>query len=241
MAIASQTNTIRRVFDVVIDATLSPKAMAATFAAETRRVRDEFIANGEASPLYQTVVDGNLGAKEEDVQIGGSVVYVFGQLGAAVLYAYTFAVARSPRRSGRFRGSWVVAVNGQMYDGDLEQIDSSALVTIVNIQPYSRKIDVGGQKVYIPGSVTDDVRQATMRRFPTITVTRQFVNLSSSLSKFDVEVPYILRGHAHHPTSIAQRRARLARRGVSYHAPGKDTARGAVMTYPAVILSTGVK
>lgn len=238
---ASQTGTIRKVFDVKVDALLSPKAMAAAFSAETRRVRDGYIADGSAGPTYQTVVDGRLGEKEENVRIGGSVVYVFNQLGAAVLYAYTFAVARSPARSGRFRGSWVVGVNGQLYDGDLEKIESDALVTLVNIQPYARKIDVGGQKVYIPGSVTDDVRRATADRFPTITVTRQFINLGSNLSKYGIEVPYILRGHAHHPQSIAQRRIRLSRRGVSYHAPSKDTARGAVMTYPAVILSTALR
>ncbi len=239
MPTASSSKTIRQVFDLAVSSALAPEKIGKAFAAEARRIRDGYIADGSASPTYETVVDGKPGAQEETAR--SSIVYIFSQLGAAVVYAYTFAVARSPAKTGRYRSSWVVSVNGALYEGDLEKIPADALVMLVNIQPYTRKLETSGRRSFSISRVTEDTRQAVARKFPTIAAGRAFVNLGSSLSKFGVEVPYILRGHAHRPHVLARRRTRLARRGVSYHAPGKDTARGAELTYPAVILSTGVR
>lgn len=203
------SGTVSRRVDLLVSGALSPQAIVTAFANEARRRRDEVIRSGEGSSTFQTFVDGREGAREETVKIGGTVLYRFNHLGVAAAYAYAFAVARSPSRSGRFRSSWVVAVNGQPLVGDIEQIPNEAVVTLVNIQPYSRKIDTGGQRIYVKGSITEDIRQATRRRFPAVDVERSFVQLSSRLARRGVIVPYLVRSRGN-----------------------------AEMTYPAVVLTT---
>ena len=218
-------STIRRQVDLLVSGPLSPKAIAATFAKSARNLRDDLIKKGEtASTTFDTYVDGIKDAKEENVKIGGNVLYVFNSMPPAVSYAYSFAVSRSPRRTGRFQRSWIVAVNGIKYNGHIEDIPSNASVILVNIQPYSRKLDVSKRhKITSASHITEDIRQAVQRRFPQINAERLFVNLPSSVSTIDTKIPYILKGRA--APSAGRRR------------PRADTARGAVMTYPAVMLS----
>lgn len=218
-------SAIRHQVGLLISGALSQKAIAATFAKEARSYRDGLIRKGETiSPSFDTYVDGRKGAPEETVRIGGNVLYVFNSMSAAVSYAYSFAVFRSPRKTGRFQRSWIIGVNGRNYTGHIEDIPPDATVTLVNIQPYSRRLDVGrGHKITLASHITEDTRQATGNRFPQISAQRIFVELPSTLSSNDVVVPYILGGFAH---------IRPGRRR-----PRADTAKGAVMTYPAVLLS----
>jgi hypothetical protein len=185
------SGTVRRQVDLLISGALSPQSIAALFATEARRQRDDAISRGDAPPAFDTYTDGVKGQREEAVKLGGSVVYAFNLLPPAVSYAYSFAIARSPVKSGRYRQNWIVAVNGQNYTGDLEHIPSDATVLLVNIVPYARKLDVGhGRKVTIASHLTEDTRQATRRRFPNIDCERIFVNLPPSLSRAGIPVPW---------------------------------------------------
>ncbi len=186
-------STVRRQVDLLISGALSRPAIAAVFAKECRRQRDAVIHSGQAPAVFDTYTDGILGAPEENTKIGGTVAYVFSILGQAAAYAYSFAVARSPTVSGRYRQNWVVAVNGADYADDLEDIPSNSTVIIVNRVPYARKIDVGAGHVKITAGshITEDAQQAVRRRFPSIDVQRIFVDLPSSLSRNGIVVPYV--------------------------------------------------
>jgi hypothetical protein len=194
-----------------VDRILPQAERARLLAAAARGARDSLIAQGRAAPSYRTMVDGRAGAAEETIRPGGSIVYRFNLLGEAASFALAFAIARSPLRSGRFKRSWFVAVDGADWTGDLRDIPPGAEVIVTNRQPYTRKIEVGGQKVNVPPGIVEAARQATRRRFPNLQVKLQFVLIPASGSPGQ----YILKGRHHR----------------------RDRAAGQKLTYPAVVIN----
>lgn len=225
------------------DRTLSPAALSHTLAGAARRIRDDLIRTGQASsPTYLTIVDGREGAAEETVRPNGAIVYEFGALGRATVFCLSFAIARSPRDSGAFRGAWIVTVNGKPWTTDLNDIPAGAEVMIVNPMPYSRKIDVGAMVMSVPPGIIEAARQAGMKAFPTLDFERTFVHLSPSTpAPSGVDVPYILHGHAHRVKVKENRRSSAFRAGRLYRAPRKDTQKGQELTYPALVISRRVR
>jgi hypothetical protein len=205
------------------DATLSPQALSHQLASVARKKRDDLIAEGEASPAYETYVDGRRGAVEETVSPSGAILYVFSLLGQAATFAINFAIARSPVDSGDYKRAWFVVVDGKRWAGDLKDIPPGAVeVMVTNPLPYARKIDVGHMKMRMPPGIVEDMRQAVQRKFPSVRSERTMVNIPTGFGG-----GYILKGH--HRTGF-RLHARKALRS--------DTEAGAQMTYPALILTS---
>lgn len=164
----------------IATAGLEPQAIAKLLAQTARKALAEAQAEGSAPERYVRVVNGRIGAPEDSVIPPGPIVYEFAWLSEVATYALAFARERSPVRSGRYKRSWFVMVNGTATRA-LDAIPSGAEVILTNDQPYSRKIEVGAMKMRVPPGVVEDTRQAVMRRFGNIvTAQRRFINLAGA-------------------------------------------------------------
>lgn len=234
MASGSAARTVR----LFRDRTLSPEALSSVLAGAARRIRDGLIESGEASRTFRTFVDGREGAIEESVRPDGAIVYRFAAIGEAAAFCLAFCMARSPRDSGAYRNAWIVAVNGRPWTADLNEIPAGAEVMVVNPMPYARKIDAGAMRMRVPPGIVEAARQAGRRAYPALDFERAFVTISASIgAPPGVEVPYILRGHAHLGRVQQSRRSSAFRKGHIFRAPRSDTAKGQELTYPALIIS----
>jgi hypothetical protein len=173
-------STFRRQVSVFIDQTLSPEAQSARLATIARDGRDELIRTRRAPPAYRTFVDGREGAPESAVKPQGTILYRFDQLGQAAVFALAFLRARSPVRSGTYRDSFWLAVDGRpfsMKTFDPQKVGAATEIIIYNPQPYSRRVQVqfdGGQRLRfsVPPDLFGDALVATRRRFPTLKVSQ---------------------------------------------------------------------
>lgn len=215
MARASRFETFDRDIQIAT-AGLSPEAISAELARVAISERDRAIRLGEASPVYDTFVNGVRGAPEASVMAPGPIVYVFSYWQPIIEFTLAFLRKRSPVLSGRYAASHMVMVGGQVMRPDAP-ISADEEVTIVSDQPYSRKIEVGHMMMSVPRGVYDDAARQVQRRFGAV------------ISVYDTQIllpnGYILKG--------------VFRKG---YRPGartglrKDTRAGARMTYPALIM-----
>lgn len=197
----------------IATAGLELPAINALLAKTAREALAQAQRSGEAPQHYVRRVNGRQGAPEESVQAPGPIVYTFSVLPEIAAYALTFAQTRSPKRSGRFRRSWFVMVNG-LHVTAFDNIPPDAEVIITNDQPYARKIEIGKTEsgrpfvIQVPPGIVEDTRQAVMRRFGnTITAQRRFISL----------------GGAYKLRSGGRRR--------------KDRGAGRALTYPALVIN----
>lgn len=215
MARASKFQTFDRDIQIAT-AGISPEAISAELARVAVTERDRVIRLGEASPVYDTFVNGVRGAPETSVKAPGPIVYVFSYWQPIIEFALAYLRKRSPVLSGRYAASHMVMVGGQVMRPDAP-LSADEEVTIVSDQPYSRKIESGHMKMSVPRGVYDDAVRQIQRRFGAV------------ISVYDTQIllpnGYILKG--------------VFRKG---YRPGartnlrKDTRAGARMTYPALIM-----
>lgn len=194
------------------DQALSPAAQSAYLARVAINARDTAVRRGDAPPHWTTNVDGRQGAPESSVRPDGFILYRFNVMGLAAKTALQLCKERSPVRSGRYRDSWVVVVEGKPWAGDAADVPEGKDVMIVNPQPYARKIDTGAMKMSVPPGIVEAVRQSIQRKFPTVNAARAFVTVPSGLLD---NAPYILRRNGR----------------------AKDRTAGKAITYPALILT----
>lgn len=194
------------------DQALSPAAQSAYLARVAINARDTAVRRGDAPPHWTTNVDGRQGAPESSVRPDGFILYKFNVMGLAANAAIQLCKERSPVRSGRYRDSWVVVVEGKPWTDDVADVPEGKEVMIVNPQPYARKIDTGAMKMSVPPGIVEAVRQSIQRKFPTVNAARAFVTVPSGLLD---NAPYILRRNGR----------------------AKDRTAGKAITYPALILT----
>lgn len=164
----------------VATAGLQPQAIAKLLAETARKALADAISSGEAPNNYVRAVNGRVGVSEDHVIPPGPILYTFNSLPDVAEYALAFAMARSPVKSGRFKRSWFVMVNGRMIF-DPQSIEIDAEVILTNDQPYSRKIETGHMTMRVPPGIVEDTRQAVMRRFGNIvTAQKRFISLSGA-------------------------------------------------------------
>lgn len=193
---------------------VSPKNLAKDLAAFARSSLRELINEGAASDRYDRFVNGRLGADEDSVIPPGPIYYRFHWWNEVVEYAMETLQQRSPMRKGRYKNSFAVMADGR-YITDIARIPAWAEVTIVNTQPYARKIEVGHMKMSVPHGVVEDSM---------ILIRRRFGNLVQ-MKKAMIKIPngYILKGVF---TKGVRKASRTKLR--------RDTQAGAEMTYPAI-------
>lgn len=232
---ATNALVVAREVRMFADRTLSPAALSRSLAAFARQERDDLIRAGRAAAQYTTTVDGREGAVEETVNPNGLIVYDFTDLARVIGFVMTFVDALSPRMSGAFKKSWVFAVNGKPYTSAIREIPPRARLTIVNLAPYSRKVETGAMpKMKAPKKIIELARQAAGTEFPHYVFEKAFVTLPASFGELtDFQVPYILRGRQR--SFAARHAARIEKnRGRSVVTARKALMEGEQLAYPAL-------
>jgi hypothetical protein len=137
------------------------KALAKYAKQEVRKV----IASGEASPQYETYINGARGPVDS-VRSPGPVVFLFNNWPAIINTALASLIKMSPKRSGRFAASFKVIVGGRLVDnGSFDKIPMNAEVIITNAQPYIRKVEVGAMKMSVPPRIFDRTKRMLSGRY----------------------------------------------------------------------------
>lgn len=172
-------NTFERDLKVAT-AGLEPEAISKLLAKTAREALASAQTAGEFPRIFTRSVNNRLGAAEETVVPPGPIVYSAIWWPEVLTYGVAFAQARSPVKSGRYRRSWFVMSNGSEAR-DYDDVPPNAEVIITNDQPYSRKIEVGHQKVSVPPGIVEDLVSALRRKFgDLLNVRRTFINLQGA-------------------------------------------------------------
>lgn len=171
-----------------------------------------------ASRVYQLYVNGRPATSEYQVTAPGPIVYHFSLWNEIVTYALGELQRRSPVRSGRFRNSFIVLVDGKIVDARRD-LPADAEVIITNFQPYIRKAEAGqlGTKRF---AIFDGTKRALSRRFG---------NEGRTSAGYLFETKWLsIAGGVHPEIPYVLKRSQGRR---------KDRQAGMPITYPAVIMS----
>jgi hypothetical protein len=161
----------------VATAGLAPDEISKLLAQTAREALDDAQTAGEFPQRYITSVNGRVGGDIDQVEPPGPIVFTAIWWPEIIEAGLTFAEQRSPVRSGRYKSSWFVMVNGSRTD-NFAAVPLDAEVIITNDQPYSRKIEVGAQRVNVPPGIVEDTISMLRRTFgDLISARRQFINL----------------------------------------------------------------
>lgn len=199
-------------------ADLQPEAINRELAKFAKDELAKAIDGGEASSIYTRYVGGREGAPEESVQVPEAIVYDFSYWQPIIAFALEALRKRSPVLTGRYQSTHVVMIGSQVVAPDVE-IAADEEVMLVNTQPYARVLEVGNVRVKAPG---DAIYQATRQ-----VVQRQFGKAVDIRFRM-VTIPggYRLKGRFRRGYKPFARRKMRA-----------DTAAGAIMTYPALVMN----
>ncbi|GAB5506680.1 MAG: hypothetical protein Rhirs2KO_18430 [Rhizobiaceae bacterium] len=220
---------------------LAPKEVgAAAISRELARfARAELasaIQSGQASPVYERFVNGRLGAAEETVVPPGPILYEFSWWSTVIASALDELKRFSPVRSGRYRASFIVLVNG-LLSADFDAIPASAEVIVTNVQPYTRRIAAGTTLGSAKGPF-ERARQLLQRRYfaggEGFRFETRYLTLPSGIHPL---VPYVLKGGQKREVATANRRSSAFRAGRKYLAGRKDRGAGQVLTYPSLVIN----
>jgi hypothetical protein len=196
---------------------ISPENISRELARLARSELANAIASGEASSIYTKFVNGNEGAAEETVVAPGPILYEFSYWQPIIEFVLKFLEQRSPVDTGRYQGAHRVMLGSQFVDPSVE-FAAGEQITIVNTQPYSRKIESGFMLMSKERAVYQDAMRAVQSQFRgMIKVRFQMIFLPNG---------YILKGRFTKGFRAGARK-KLAR----------DTQAGARMTYPSLLMT----
>lgn len=188
------------------------QAVARELAAFAREAVAQAIREGQATGQYIRTVNGRIGADESHVQTPGPIIYQFDWLRYAVDDALAAFRRLAPARSGRYRRSFFVTVNGQATSVDQIPIGASAVIT--NDQPYTRKIEVGSEGFEDYAGLFETVRKHIGREYRGLIRGKVlFIRLVGG---------YVLKGDGR-PGKVR-----------------RDRAPGQPLTYPALVLDSAL-
>jgi hypothetical protein len=177
----------RQQVQAYINVNLSPAARSKILADTARAGLADLIATGRASTSYNTFVDGRRDGNEDDVigTGGGSILYRFDMQAQAAVFALAFLMARGPARSGKFRNSFFVGVDGRFVAAaqfNPDSVQPGAEIVIGNTLPQTRKIDVQlanntRLRYLVPSGMFDDCVAALKSKFGGSIAARRVGNL----------------------------------------------------------------
>ncbi|UDF29386.1 UNVERIFIED_ORG: hypothetical protein LHK14_18010 [Roseateles sp. XES5] len=196
---------------------ISPEAINRALANFARSELRKAQAVG-ASRTYQLFVNGRPASSEDEVMAPGPIVYQFSLWGEIINFAIAELQRRSPVRTGRFRNSFIVLVDGQLVQATRD-VPAMSEIIITNFQPYIRKAEAGllGTKRF---AIFDGTKRALARKFGNegrrdagYLFETKWLNIAAGVHP---EIPYILK-----------------------HSQGrrKDRQAGMPISYPAVVMS----
>lgn len=199
-------------------ADLQPEVINRELARFAKEELAKAIDGGEASSIYTQYVNGVEGAPVDSVRVPGAVLFEFSYWQPIIAFALDALRKRSPVLTGRYQNTHVVMIGSQIVAPDVE-IAAGEEVMLVNTQPYARVLEVGNVQVRAPGdAIYQSTRQVVQRQFgKAVDIRFRMVTIPGG---------YRLKGRF--------------RRGYKPFARRKirpDTAAGAIMTYPALVMN----
>lgn len=102
---------------------------------------------------FQRYVDGQEGAPEESLRLGGVIVYDYPRVPLVARFALEVLYAKSPfgrPEGGHYRDQHVLHLNG--VPAAIDAWQPGDVVEIINAAPYARKIELGTMKMVLPGT-----------------------------------------------------------------------------------------
>lgn len=226
MVVRTRIAPLAQTIKLLVANTISPEAQKAAVANfATGAIAEADATNrrvlGRVPPRTVTV-DGRAGAALTSVNPDGGTIIVEYELIADVLVWIGDTLrARSPIQSGHYRDGWTLLADGhEVAIGD--DVPPAEEYTLVNTEPYSRKIEVGLTKSGRPFVI--QVPNRIAERTATDAASR-FGNMAKIRSTFiALENAYVLK---HDAISRARpgRRRRISARA------------GSTITYPAITVT----
>jgi hypothetical protein len=194
---------------------------------------NSLIQSGQASPSYRLFTNSVLDADPRTIKLDGTgrIEALFSSLVDAAVFAYEFAVKKSPEKSGDYKKNWFFIVNGQPWTAPLSQIPPGAEVVLTNNSDYHRKIDVGGQRLRmsVRPQIIEQTRQAVMKKFPGIVAERKFITIPGG---------YVLKGQSYRSgISYDKKTRKYIRLHPRQQTRRSDTRKDEPMTYPSLFLT----
>lgn len=192
-------------------ADLEPAEINRALAAFAKQELRAVIASGQASTNYERYVNNVQGAREESVVAPGPIRYEFVNWPTVIREALDELRKRVPRKSGRYANGFLVLVGGRPVV-EYKTIPAMAEVVIMNVRPYTRKMEVGANG---PGRRHfERAKNALARRYRDVfSFDLRFLNTANGIHP---GVPYILK------RSAGNR---------------KDRQAGMPITYPSIIIN----
>lgn len=158
-----------------IDENLSESARSAALAQFARDQLAGYQDSGRAGKTYKRIVDGTADAPESAVRGDGTgrIVYLFSYQVEATVAALAYLRGRVPVRSGDYRDSFYVGIDGRFVPAAQfrpSRVPPTAEIVIGNTEAYSRRLDVqldGGKVLHFsrPPGVFDDAARYIRRVF----------------------------------------------------------------------------
>jgi hypothetical protein len=178
MAVKVKITPFERTIKLVVDGRLSPQARSERVAAFARQ--EIAAADAQNARVIGTVppktvtVDGREGAPLESVNPDrGTIIAEWSLVGDALLWIYSTLVARSPILSGAYQRSHTLYADGAECDDPAKPPPASEY-TFLNVQPYSRKIEIGKTKsgrdfvIQVPNRIYERTAEDANRRFSNV-------------------------------------------------------------------------
>lgn len=201
----------------------------ATFAKQELRA---VIASGRASTSYERYVNGVQGAPEEAVTAPGPIVYQFVNWPIVIRETLEELRKRAPRKSGRYAGGFMVLVGGRAAL-EYKSIPATAEVVILNVRPYTRKIESGANKT--GKRHMEQSKNVLARRYrDAFSFDFKFLDVSAGVH---ADVPYILKRGSKLRRAAQNRQSPAFRAGEEFLSRRKDRQAGQPITYPSIIIN----
>lgn len=218
----------------IATAGLSQEEISKKLAIFAKQELADQIAQGNASTIYDRYVNGRKGLPEEAVSAPGPILYEFSFWQEIVADALGYLRDRGPRKSGRYSNSHILIVAGRRVPDDF-LVPINAEVIITNIQPYTRKIEVGAMKMNVAPKIYESARQFLNRQYRDIVnVQLKFINLPAGI---DPLAPYILKTNGRVRQATRSKHSSAFRAGRTTLARRKDLKAGQPITYPALVMN----
>lgn len=232
MATKTRIDSIATDINLIVNGMLSPaaqsKAVADFARAEIAKADDKNRRVLGRVPPRVITVDGQKGGSLETVRSnGGSIIAEWELVGDVLVWIGDTLKDRSPFVSGDFREGWRILADGVEVDPGA-QIPQAEVYTYVNVEPYSRKIEVGKTKsghdfvIQVPNRIAERTAKDAQSRFGNIAKIRSvWISLQGA---------YRLK-HDQASRSFTGGRLRISKR------QRPDRVAGSAITYPAITVT----
>jgi hypothetical protein len=214
---------------------VDPVVAQRSFVAYAQSEVDALISSGQASPHYETYVNYHPGPLAS-VVLPGPAVFVFSNW-SVVINAALEILRRLSESKGKYANSFIVTVDGVRVT-DYTAIPPKSEVTIINAQPYTRKMEVGanksGKRHFERAKSQFNTRFGnTAGKIGAFKASTTFVNAKAGL---DPLIPYILRRGPKLVAAKQNSRSSAFREQRSHLSRRKDSQPGQPITYPSLTI-----